>query len=331
MRPWRPALALALVAATALTAEAYLKLGFEVGGRTVIVRQPGTVRYFVSDRGVAGVTAAQLDQALTRAFNTWQAVPRATVEFQRVGFTAASPFDDDGATVLGFESRPDLDRVLGATSFTIDTVTGDIVEADIFFNAAFPWSVAPGGEAGRFDLESIAVHEIGHLVGLGHSAIGETELRPTGGRRVIATEAVMFPIAFPAGNIAARELRPDDIAGVSDIYPAERFRRETGSVSGRVTKAGRGLFGAHVVAFHLGTGRLVGNFALNQNGDFSISGLEPGPHVVRVEPLDDGDIESFFRRGTAVDLDFAVTFLDRVVLVPRGGNVGGLTIDVRPR
>jgi hypothetical protein len=331
MRAWRTALALALVAATALTVEAYLKLGFDVAGRTVVVRQPGTVRYFVADRGVPGVTATQLDQALARAFDTWQSVATATIDFQRVGFTGASPFDDDGATVLGFESRPDLDRVLGATSFTIDTVTGVIVEADIFFNATFPWSVAPGGEPGRFDVESIAVHEIGHLVGLGHSAIGETELRPGGGRRVIAAEAVMFPIAFSSGSIDARSLRPDDVAGVSDIYPSDRFRRDTGSVSGRVTKSGRGLFGAHVVAFHLGTGRLVGNFALNQNGDFSIAGLEPGPHVVRVEPLDDGDIESFFRRGTNVDLDFGVTYLDRVVLVPRGGNVGGLTIDVRAR
>ena len=32
-------------------------------------------------------------------------------------------------------------------------------------------------------------HEIGHFLGLGHSAIGETEIRPEGGRRVLGSGA----------------------------------------------------------------------------------------------------------------------------------------------
>ena len=101
------------------------------------------------------------------------------------------------------------------------------LESDIFFNSAFPWSVAPAGEAGRFDLESIALHEIGHFSGLGHSALGETELREGGGRRVLAAEAVMFPIAFTSGSIAARTLKADDIAGISDLYPDGGLRRSS--------------------------------------------------------------------------------------------------------
>ncbi len=71
--------------------------------------------------------------------------------------------------------------------------------------------------------------------GLGHSALGETELRD-GGRRVLAAEAVMFPVAFSAGSITGRTLRADDIAGISDIYPPNIYKRERGSISGRVTK-----------------------------------------------------------------------------------------------
>ena len=113
--------------------------------------------------------------------------------------------------------------MLASTSFLVDRVTGALLESDIFFNSAFPWSVAPAGATGRFDLESIALHEIGHLSGLGHSALGETELRDGGGRRVLAAEAVMFPIAFTAGSIAARTLKADDIAGISDLYPEADF------------------------------------------------------------------------------------------------------------
>ena len=122
------------------------------------------------------MTAADLRDAAGRAFAKWQAVPTASIGYQFAGFTAALPGEDDGVTTLGFDERPDLDRVLASTSLLVDEVTGELVEADIFFNSSFPWSVSAAGERGRYDLETIALHEIGHLSGLGHSALGETEL-----------------------------------------------------------------------------------------------------------------------------------------------------------
>ena len=66
-----------------------------------------------------------------------------------------------------------------------------------------------------------------------------------------------------------------------------------------MTKNGRGVFGAHIAAFNPKTGELVGNFSLNDEGRFGIEGLAPGPYVIRVEPLDDADPESFFESDTA--------------------------------
>ena len=40
------------------------------------------------------------------------------------GFTSAIPFDDDDLSVFGFESEPDMDRVLGATTFIVDVISG---------------------------------------------------------------------------------------------------------------------------------------------------------------------------------------------------------------
>jgi len=326
------AAALLIVLISSDPAFGYLKFGVTVGGRQITLKWAQTpVRYAVTAVTVPGVTATDFQSAVQRAFDSWQSVPTSGISYQFAGVTSAVPGRDDGVSTLGFANRPELDRVLASTSFVVDAATGALVESDIFFNSAFSWSVAPNGEANRFDLESIALHEIGHLSGLGHSALGETELRDGGGRRVLAAEAVMFPIAFTAGSIAARTLKADDIAGVSDLYPAGDFTAATGSVSGRVIKSGTPVFGAHVIAFNPATGRMIAGFTLNGQGQFSINGLAPGAHILRVEPLDDADIDSFFDLSRPVDIDFRAAFACRIVVVPKGGDSGSIDVQVVPK
>lgn len=316
-----------VVAAMAPVALAYLKLGTRQGTALITLRWNSMpIRYFVTNRDVPNVTAPQLRDAAGRAFATWAATPNVTISSQFVGFTGANPSSGDGATVLGFTNRPDLDRVLGSTSFIVDTVTGEVLESDIFFNSTFAWSAASAGESNRHDIESIALHEIGHLLGLGHSMLGET-VSEGGGRRVLAAEAVMFPIAFSPGTLN-RALRADDVAGISDIYGGDTFRKSTGSITGRITKNGAGVLGAHIIAFNPATGVMVGGFSLSPDGTFVIAGLEPGPQLVRVEPLDDGDVGSFLDPTLNIDADFQVAFYPKLVTVPRGGTSRSVEISV---
>ena len=288
------------------------------------------VRWFATDRGVSGVSSAQFRSAVENAFNTWQGVSTASIQTVFGGFTSVEPFQDDGLSVLGFQNHPEMDRVLGATTFVFDDDSGELAEADIFFNSFFEWSTAVGGDPARFDLESIALHEIGHFLGLGHSALGETEMRPEGGRRVLGSGSVMFPIALGRGAIVDRALQPDDIAGISDLYPASGFEDSTGGVKGRVLRGSVGVFGAHVVAFNMRTRALIGGLTLGQQGDFQILGLTPGPYVLRVEPLDDADLESFFD-DDSIDINFQVTYYPRLVVVPSGGVGDSVTITVRAK
>ena len=181
-------------------------------------------KYFVTNAGVPGVSPSDLQGAVGRAFATWQAVPTASISHTpswairtRCPATRTACRRSASRVAPGSGSGPGRNEL--SHGF------GDwrrCSESDIFFNSAFPWSVAASGEADHYDLESVALHEIGHLSGLGHSALGETEM-VDGGLQVIATDAVMFPIAFPEGFLN-RALHDDDVAGISELYPDNGVR-----------------------------------------------------------------------------------------------------------
>jgi hypothetical protein len=328
-RFWVLAGAAAIAIAVSSTAvHAYLTLASSVAGTSVTARWAAMpINYFVTNRGAGPVTAAQMQAATAASFASWAAVPTARVSAVFAGFTNLEPVREDGATVIGFQSHPELDRTLGVTSFTVDRVTGQLVEVDIYLNSFIDWSVAPSGETGRFDVQSVMTHEVGHLLGLGHSSLGETVFRPDGGRRVLGKRTVMFPVAYAVGTVLDRTLQDDDIAAISLTYPTDGFLNKTGTIAGNVTLDGAGVFGAHLLAFNLATQQTVGGFSLDQNGRFVIDGLTPGTYLLRVEPIDDADTTSFFESSANVNVNFKAMYHDKLIAVPAGG--AGKNVDVR--
>ncbi len=81
--------------------------------------------------------------------------------------------------------------------------TGELRDADIDINAV-EIRFSTTGEPGAMDLESAITHEVGHLIGLGHTP---------------DPESTMFE-ALTTGETHFRSLAADDIDGLCFVYPA---------------------------------------------------------------------------------------------------------------
>jgi hypothetical protein len=79
-----------------------------------------------------------------------------------------------------------------------------IDDADVYTNTKYKYTSSKenDGCSSEFDIDGIMVHEVGHVIGLGHSSV---------------SGATMFP-SVAACNLDNRTLEADDIAGKNDLY-----------------------------------------------------------------------------------------------------------------
>lgn len=143
-----------------------------------------------------------------------------------------------------------------------------IVDADIEFNPNKQFSTAATTPSGDFDLQAIATHEAGHLLGMDHSGLAS---------------AIMFAFG-DAGGVPNRNLSTDDVLGIGTIYPSSNFTSLVGTLNGTVTLSGSGVFAAHVVVTNATSGLAVADGLTNSNGTYSIV-VPPGSYHLLALPL----------------------------------------------
>ncbi len=128
--------------------------------------------------------------------------------------------------------------VLDCAGRLVNLGAGQIYEVDMNFNAGLAFTTNrierdAQGNPLVFDIQSVATHEGGHWLGLGHSGISSAVMSPYG----------------DSGNFPVRALHSDDLASLRAIYGPDGP-----SISGSVTLSGAPVKGAHVVATNTATG-----------------------------------------------------------------------------
>lgn len=203
--------------------------------------------------------------ALTNSHGTWDGVGTSSADLNYGGLTArcpslvrecAGPQVYDDFNDVGW-ARLDR-RTLGVTWFS---TTRD--EADMALNTRFNWN----DDGSDVDVETVLLHESGHVLGLGHSdTLG----------------AVMEPVY--AGT--RRGLHSDDVEGITYLYDTSA----TGSVSGTVSDGTDPIAGALVV---LGGTSLQTTTA--PDGTYTITGV-PDPVTYTVNASANGFESGFIDR-----------------------------------
>lgn len=230
------------------------------------------------------VGGATLANVLQDSFNAWTSAPNASVAANRGPDTTATAHSStDGINLICFVcSSSDFGKGGDTLAITYDAVNqsnGQIVDSDIIFNPAITFltngAPCPSGKSCA-ELQTIATHEIGHLFGLDHSGV---------------VSSVMYPFAADTKVT----LGYDDVAGISNLYPAGSPAVQTGSISGTVRNAttGSGICGAHVFADSATSAigypapiRKTPISALTRSdGTYTITGLPSDSYTVTAEPL----------------------------------------------
>ncbi|MCV6615678.1 MAG: matrixin family metalloprotease [Cellvibrionaceae bacterium] len=101
----------------------------------------------------------------------------------------------------------------GVLAINVSYSTGShYTNSDIIFNSAVNWDIHSGPILGSsvYDFKRIAVHELGHLLGLGHETTQTAIMNP----------AYTDPERIAAGDLNMETPTPDDYQGINTLYGA---------------------------------------------------------------------------------------------------------------
>lgn len=241
---------------------------------------------------------------LNSAFNTWSSASYNSTAVTNISFafgTANASFPQaptlDCQNVMGFADPNAGDFPTGVIAFaSIVTVPNGfvpgsncpsyttpcpiancIVDVDIMFNPNPPTPgqgtgtgefATSGATGSQYDLQSIATHEIGHLMGLDHSNIAH---------------AVMYPYGDTSSIGAHTTLLTDDIIGAGHLYPGPGTANGNG-ITGTVSLSGTGVYGADVEAIDATTGNVVTETLTDPSGNYDLR-VYDGTYYVYVQSL----------------------------------------------
>ena len=155
--------------------------------------------YVNSQGGPAGSLSA-----IQSAMQTWTDVNTSSFTFLYGGSTSSTAHGkNDGSNIVTF-GPIGTTGILAVNSFWYSVSSGHILDSDIKFNTNYPWAV--NGSANAYDVQNVGTHEHGHSLCL-KDLYDSTD-----------SEKTMYGYVS-RGETKKRILDPDDIDGISYLYP----------------------------------------------------------------------------------------------------------------
>lgn len=224
--------------------------------------------------------------AARRALTRWASLSNINFIVTWSSAASVSPADaGDGISLLTVAGTPEneafnSEATTGRTRVFFDPETGNIAEADISINPrpraedGTQLQFSTDGTPGTYDLEATFTHEIGHLLGLDHSAVLSSTMQ---GR-----QAFNGTYGLPA--LTERTLSEEDRQKIRGLYgPKLRLGRIEGRlVDNRTPGALTPLNGVNVWAENVVNGRLIASDVTAEDGTYHLEGLAPGQYRVVV-------------------------------------------------
>ena len=164
----------------------------------------GPIRVSLDQRGSADLSLAQSEQALVAALNAWQGVSGQNVKFEYAGTAMVQGTSTDGVNSIQW-----IESGWAYSSYTLAVTRYSywledpptLVDADILMNGdQYRWTTKDADNRNRIDTTQTLIHELGHLLGISHSAVANSQ---------------MFP--YQAG-VPSHSVSRDDMAAIRFLY-----------------------------------------------------------------------------------------------------------------
>jgi len=234
-----------------------------------------TISFFISDKApgklVDGDNYNALVSQIRLAAESWNGVATSDLRLRFGGFAAiGAPQAAPGIDVVFDDDLPP--GILAQTTPSMPKDVGDLTKGPGFVpilrsRLQLRSDLTIKGQASYAEAFFLTmVHEFGHTVGLQHS-----------------TASATMSTSRTRATTKARPLAPDDIAGISGLYPSAAFATSTGSIAGKVLLNGNAVNMASVVALSL-NGSVISTLT-NPDGSYRINGIPPGDYYVYTQPL----------------------------------------------